>query len=295
MKKAFLQLHIAIFLAGFTAILGKLIELNEGILVLYRMLLTAAMLGCILLFTKQLKPVQFKDLVKIAGVGFIIAFHWVTFYGSVKYGNVSIAVVCISGAGFFSTIFEPLILGKKFSLIEILLGLLAIAGILIIFDFHPHFKFGIVLGIFSAIGSALFPIFNKQLLSKFEPNIITFYEMLGGAISLLIILPVYLQFLPASYYWPTNYDWLWLTILALVCTVYCFHLQLNALKYISPFTANLSYNLEPVYGIILAFIFFKENKMVNVYFYLGLMLILLAVLLQMARVWKSNRTLKKTN
>lgn len=293
MKKALIQLHIAIFLAGFTAILGQLILLNEGILVLYRMILTAAILGSIMWYNGTITTLSKANFIKIASVGGIVAFHWVMFYGSVKYGNVSIAVVCISGAGFFSALFEPILLKKPFSVVEILLGLLSILGIIIIFDFHPQFKIGIMLGIFSAIGSALFPIYNKQLLLQFEPNTITFYEMLGGVIGLLILLPIYLQISPASYFLPTISDSKWLLLLALVCTVYCFYLQLNALKKISAFTANLSYNLEPVYGILLAFILFKENKMLNMYFYVGLMLILLSVLIQMYRVWKSNSVAKK--
>jgi drug/metabolite transporter (DMT)-like permease len=293
MKKALIQLHIAIFLAGFTAILGQLILLNEGILVLYRMLLTAAILGSIMWYNGTITTLSKANFIKIASVGGIVAFHWVMFYGSVKYGNVSIAVVCISGAGFFSALFEPILLKKPFSVVEILLGLLSILGIIIIFDFHPQYKIGIILGIFSAIGSALFPIYNKQLLLQFEPNTITFYEMLGGVIGLLILLPIYLQISPASYFLPTISDSKWLVLLALVCTVYCFYLQLNALKKISAFTANLSYNLEPVYGILLAFILFKENKMLNMYFYVGLLLILLSVLIQMYRVWKSNSVAKK--
>lgn len=293
MKKALLQIHIAIFLAGFTAILGQLILLNEGLLVLYRMLLTAMLLGGIMWMNGSFTKISTAHFIKIASIGGIVAFHWLMFYGSVKYSNASIAVVCISGAGFFSALIEPIILKKPFSIIEILLGLLSIIGICIIFDFHPQYKVGIILGIFSAVGSAVFPIYNKQLLLQFEPNTITFYEMLGGAIGLLILLPFYLQFSPATYFLPSLADGKWLLVLSLLCTVFCFYLQLNALKKISAFTANLSYNLEPVYGIILAFIIFKENKMLNNYFYVGLLLILLSVLLQMYRVWKSNIEAKK--
>ena len=155
MKKAFLQLHIAVFLAGFTAILGKLIKLNEGILVWYRLLLTVLILGAIMLYRKQLKKIPFNDLVKIAGVGSVIAIHWVTFYGSVKYANVSVALVCFSATGFFTALFEPLFLRKQIVWAELLLGILAISGIYIIFDFHPQYKLGIIFGIISSMGSAV--------------------------------------------------------------------------------------------------------------------------------------------
>ena len=277
-------MHIAVFLAGFTAILGKLIELNEGLLVWYRLFLTVIILGTIMLYKKQLLAIPAKDMLKIAGVGLIIAIHWVTFYGSVKYANVSVALVCFSATGFFTAVFEPAILRKKIVPAELLLGILAISGIYIIFDFHPQYKVGIIFGLISAMGSALFPVFNKQLLLRFSPKILTLYELGSGLVLLTFLVPFYLMQFPAAYYLPTIHDWGWLLILAALCTVVSFDLQLNALKKISAFTANLTYNLEPVYGIILAFIFFNENKMLHNGFYIGLALIVLAILLQMIRV-----------
>jgi drug/metabolite transporter (DMT)-like permease len=289
MRKAFIQLHIAVFLAGFTAILGKLIGLNEGLLVWYRLLITVLLLWLLLYFKKSLQVLALKDIIEIFAVGSIVAVHWVTFYGSVKYGTASIAVICISATGFFTSFFEPLIFRRKIVLFDILLSLVSIVGIFIIFDFHPQYKVGIIFGIFSAMGVSLFPIFNKKLLQRFSPATLTLYEMGGGLLALTIIIPFYLLFFPALYYLPTALDWIWLVILAGVCTVLCFDLQLNALKKISPFTSNIAYNMEPVYGIILAFVVFKENKLLDIHFYLGLALILSSVILQTARVWLANR------
>jgi drug/metabolite transporter (DMT)-like permease len=289
MKKAFLQLHAAVFLAGFTAILGKLIGLNEGMLVWYRLLITVLSLGALLYFKKELERISLREAFKILGVGLIVAIHWVSFYGSVKYGNVSIAVVCLSASGIFTALFDPLISKRPIILLEILLGLLAIAGIYIIFDFHPQYKTGIIFGIISAIGSSLFPIFNKELLLRHSPATLTLYELGGGFLALSLLVPGYLYIFPAAYFIPTPLDWVWLLLLAWVCTVLCFDLQLNALKKISAFTANLAYNLEPVYGIILAFIFFNENKTLNSHFYIGVGLIILAVVLQTGRVWFGKR------
>lgn len=289
MKKALLQLHIAVFLAGFTAILGKLITLNEGLLVWFRLLITVSTLAIMLYYQKRIKAIPWGDMLKIFGVGVIVALHWVTFYGSVKYGNVSVALVCFSATGFFTAFFEPMILRRKLSVIEIGLGMMAIAGIYIIFDFHPQYKLGIIFGILSAMGSALFPIFNKRLLVVYEPKTLTLYELGGGLLALTVLVPLYLQKFPASYYVPTATDWLWLFVLAWLCTVLSFDLQLNALKKVSAFTANLTYNLEPVYGIILAFIFFKENENLHREFYLGVLLILLAVVLQMWRISRQYR------
>jgi drug/metabolite transporter (DMT)-like permease len=289
MKKAFLQLHLAVFLAGFTAILGKLIGLNEGLLVWYRLFLTVLILGIMMKARREIILVPRKDLFAFLGVGAIIAIHWVTFYGSGKYANASVSLVCLSASGFFTALLEPLVFRKKIVWAELGLGLLAICGIYIIFDFHPQYKLGIAFGIFSSFCSALFPIFNKRLLNRFTPKTLTLYELGGGLLTLTLILPVYLSQFPAGYFFPTFSDWGWLLILAVLCTVISFDLQLNALKKISAFTANLTYNLEPVYGIILAFAIFGENKQFHNQFYLGILLIMLAIVLQMLRVSKRFR------
>jgi drug/metabolite transporter (DMT)-like permease len=160
--------------------------------------------------------------------------------------------------------------------------MIAIAGIGIIFGFHPQYKVGILFGIISAMGSALFPIFNKEFVKKFEPQMVTFYELGGRLITLTILVPLYLMQFPATYYIPTLSDWIWLLVLAWFCTVLGFHLQLNALKKISAFTANLTYNLEPVWYFA-GLYFFNEGAVLNEHFYWGLALIIL-VILHMLRV-----------
>ena len=294
MKKAFIQLHLAVFLAGFTAVLGRLITLNEGLLVWYRLLITVIVLAVLLFAKDEFKRIEGKDILRMAGVGGIIAFHWVTFYGSIKYGNISVALVCLSAAGFFSALIEPALLKRKIIIAEVLLGLLAIAGIYIIFDFHPKFKLGIAYGILAALGAAIFPILNKQLIKEFSPRTLTFYELLGGFLILSLLLPFYLKFTPSSYLIPTSQDFIWLIILAVLCTVLCFDLQLKALRKISAFTCNLMYNLEPLYGIILAFVFFEEGKTFHKEFYIGVSLILFAIVLQMFRLIQQSKIKKYT-
>jgi len=295
MKKAFIQLHIAVLFAGFTAILGRLIDLNEGMLVLYRMLLSALTLAIILFFRKELIRISFKNMLMLFAVGAIIALHWVTFYGSIKYSNVSVSVTCLSAIGFFTSFLEPLIIRRKIDVIEVLLGLLAIAGIYLIFNFYPEYKTGIIFGILSAMLACLFPIFNKKILTNFSAQTVTLYEMAGGFIALCLILPFYFRFFPAKYFLPTFSDWMWLLALAWICTIFAFILSLNALKKISAFTVNLSFNLEPVYSIILAFIIFNENKFLGAGFYFGFSLILLAIILQMKRVWNERRLINNAN
>jgi drug/metabolite transporter (DMT)-like permease len=297
-KKAFIQLHIAIFLAGFTAVIGKILEnLNEVLLVWYRLVITVVVLAAIMYFKKELTKISFKDFIRMAKVGAVITFHWVTFYGSILHGNISIALVCLSSAGFFSAIIEPLFFRQKINVVELLLGILTIVGIYIIFDFHPQYKLGIIYGILCAIGSAVFPILNKQLVEEFSPRTLTLYELTAGLLILTFIVPLYLNFAPPSvnavHYIPTGYEFIWLIILALFCTILCFDLQLQALKKISAFTSNLMYNLEPLYGIIMAFVFFKEGEQLNNSFYVGTFLILAAVGIQMYRISsmaKANKT-----
>jgi drug/metabolite transporter (DMT)-like permease len=267
-------------------VLGRLIMLNEGLLVWYRLLITVLVLAAILWYKKEFVQQTPKNILRMAGVGAVIAFHWVTFYGAVKFGNISVALVCFSSAGFFSALLEPIILRKKVIIPELLLGLMAIVGIYIIFDFHPQYKLGIFYGVLAALGGAIFPIFNKQLVKEFSPRILTLYELGGGLLILTLLLPFYLKASPASYFIPTWVDAGWLLILAVVCTVLCFDLQLKALQKISAFTSNLMYNLEPVYGIILAFAFFGEGKMFHGAFYIGVVLIMLALALQVLRLYK---------
>ncbi|MGB8192675.1 MAG: DMT family transporter [Chitinophagaceae bacterium] len=285
MKKAFLQLHAAVLLAGFTGILGRLITLNEGLLVWYRLLITVITLWILFFFAGKIKRINTKDLLRITGVGFIAALHWVSFYGSIKYANVSVALVCFSAIGFFTALLEPLILKKKFSWQEILLGLLVMAGIYIIFHFDPQYKTGIIIGIISALLGCLFPIFNRSFLQKHTAETVTLYELTGGLVTLSVLMPFYLQLFPATHYIPTYSDLLWLLVLSWFCTVLAFQLSMNALKKISAFTVNLSYNLEPLYGILLAFALYKENKYLDSSFYIGLAIIVLSVVLQTVRVY----------
>jgi len=213
-------------------------------------------------------------------VGAIAALHWVTFYASVKYANVSVALVCFSAIGFFTALLEPLILKTKHSRFEVLLGLMTIAGIYIIFHFDPQYKTGIILGIISAILGSLFPIYNKRFLEKHAPETVTIYELTGGFIFLTLLIPIYLILVPADHIFPTLGDFGWLLVLSWLCTVVAFNLLMNALKRISAFTVNLSYNLEPVYGILLAFIIYRENELLRTSFYIGLLLIVMSVVMQ---------------
>jgi drug/metabolite transporter (DMT)-like permease len=289
MRKAFLQLHMAVFLAGFTGVLGRLITLNEALLVWHRLLITVLALWVIYLLKRNGRPVSLAGMARITGVGVIVALHWVSFYASIKYANVSVALVCFSAIGFFTAILEPLITRKRFNINELLLGLLVIAGIYLIFQFDPQYKTGIVIGLISALLASLFTVCNGLLVRRYKPETVTLYQLSGGFLFLTLLLPFYLHFVPAVRMIPTLSDTGWLLVLALFCTVWAFNLAMNALKKISAFTVNLTYNLEPLYGIALAFLIYREDKYLSSSFYLGLFLIVLSVVLQTWLVYKSRK------
>ena len=289
MKTAFIRLHIAVILAGFTGVLGRLITLNEAVLVFYRLLISALALWLIAAFRKTIKTIPFPQQAAIFGVGFIAAIHWVTFYGAIKYSNVSVTLVCFSAIGFFTALVEPLLLRTKPVWQEIALGLMVILGIFIIFQFDTQYKTGIIIGVVSAFLAAIFPVLNRILLRKVTVETLVTYELTGGFVTLSFLMPVYLYFFPATQLLPTASDWIWLLVLSLLCTVWAFYLSAYALKHISAFTVNLTYNLEPVYGILLAFFLFQENATLGWHFYIGLLIIVTAVLLQLFRVWKAHR------
>lgn len=287
LKKAFIQLHIAILLAGLTGILGKLITLNEGLLVWYRLLLSAPSLWLLAGLRRQSVRLDRKDVWRIFGIGGIAALHWVAFYGSIKYSNVSVGLVCFSAVGFFTAILEPLLFRQRIDVTELLLGTLVIIGIFCIFQVDPHYKTGIIIGLISSLLGSLFPVLNKRILQRVPAETVTLYELSGGFIFLSLLMPVYLYLFPlpaGRSMLPTWQDWGWLLVLSWACTVLAFNLSMAALHKISAFTVNLSYNLEPVYGIFLAFVLFREDKYLNHGFYLGFFLIVLSIVLQTLRL-----------
>ena len=291
MKKAFLQLHIAVFLAGFTGILGRLITLNEGMIVWYRLLLTAATMWILFGLMKKLQKIPLIDIIKISAVGFIAAMHWVTFYGSIKYSNVSVSLVCFSAISFFTALFEPIILKKKMNWTELTLGLITLSGIYIIFHFDTHYKTGIILGIISAVLASLFPIYNREFLKRMNVETMLTWQQTGGLIVLSVLLPFYLYRFPIDSFIPSLENLGWLFVLAWFCSVLAFKLSGNALKKLSAFTVNLTYNLEPVYGIILAFIVYKENEFLSKWFYVGFAVIAVALIIHVYLLVKEEKKL----
>jgi drug/metabolite transporter (DMT)-like permease len=305
MKKALIQMHIAVLLWGFTGVLGRAISLDSPVLVWYRMLMTAVIMAGILTWRGQWVSIPRRDMRQLTLVGMLFALHWVGFYGAIKFANASIALVCLSTASIFTSLLDPLVNKSGHDIKEILLGLLALAGVYLIYRFQQYYGLGIVFGVAAAILSSIFTVINKKIANLYPARTMVFYEMGTGFIFISLLLPLFFYFRPETRFWPLSpslfgpdwyhNDWLWLVLLSLCCTVWSQSLSLNALKRLSSFTVTLSVNLEPVYGILLAFLLYNENREIifqrktnelNWGFIGGMSLILLSVLLQMLRLLK---------
>lgn len=280
MKKSYLLLHIAVLLAGFTGVFGKLISLNEGLLVWYRVFFSSIILLVALKFLKKPFSGDLRQKFDIGKIGLLITTHWVFFYASIKYSNISIGVVCYCLTSLFTAIFEPLINKKRFSVSQLLLSALTLIGISLIFHFDASYQLGIVLGIISSAFAALYTVFNERLVKKYDSIVINYYQMIGGTLGLGALLPLYLHYFPAASLIPGMSDLLYLVLLAAFCTVALYVLFAESLKVIPAFTVNLSFNLEPIYAVILAFLFFNEGKEVNYAFYVGCGFVMASVVLQ---------------
>jgi len=280
MKRSYLLLHTGVLFLGFSGVFGKLISLNEGLLTWYRVLFSSIILFFVLKLFKISNDISFREKLYIAKIGTLITLSWVLFYASIKYSNISIGVVCFCVASFFTAVLEPIINKKRFKRSELLLSALTIIGIGLIFKFDTSYRLGIVLGVVSPLFTSLYTIYNERLAKKYDSKLINYYQMIGGTIGLGILLPVYLHFFPTENIIPDWKDTFCLFLLALFCTVGVYVTFTEILKKVSAFTVNLSLNLEPIYAIIIAFLFFDESKEVNFSFYIGLFFVMLSVVLQ---------------
>jgi drug/metabolite transporter (DMT)-like permease len=290
MKKALLQLNIAVFLWGFTGVLGRIISLDQTWLVWYRLLVTVISLWILYYILGKIRKLPLKSVLFIGCIGFIQALHWVCFYGSIKYANVTIALTTLSTSALLASIIEPVFLKRKFDPVEIFLGMFAIAGIIIIYNTHLQFSAGIIIGLVAALLTVIVSVLNKKIIDNYQPEQITLYQLTGGFAGISLLLPLYQHYFPELHYIPTVKDWIGLFILSWVCTIMTFYLYIRSLKKISAFTMNLILTLEPVYGIILAFIIFRENKFLSNWFYAGFGLIALAVAVHMLRLITAHKS-----
>ena len=277
--KNYLHLHFLVFIAGFTAILGELITISAVPLVWFRMAMATILIGLYVLIFKIKIKIALKSIAKLSLAGVIIALHWITFFGAIDVSNVSITLAMFSTGAFFASLIEPLIYKRRIIWYEILFGIIVIIGVFIITQIEMKYIYGIVLGIISAFLSSLFAVLNGKFLEKYSATTISFYEFISGVAFISIFLLVFYDGFSVGFFELSDSDYLYLFILASVCTAYAFIASVYVMRYISPYTVVLTYNLEPIYGIILAIILFPEKEKMSTQFYFGAALILAVVLI----------------
>ncbi len=277
--KFHILLHVIIFMWGFTGILGKLIHLDAYYIVWHRVLIALVALGIALVFMrKPLKPANFKSFLKIAGVGLFVVLHWMTFYKSIQLSTASLGILCLSTATLHVTWLEPIIMKRKFSWIEFLLGTLVIYGIYFVSsDFDANDKEALIYGLLSALFAALFSVFNAKLAQDTPSYQITFYEMVSALVFLTIVL-IFQGDFTAELFQMTMSDFLWLLFLGIMCTSFAFLATIEVVKRLGAFTVSLSINLEPVYTILLAIAILNEDEMLGSHFYIGSAVIVVVVI-----------------
>lgn len=281
--KSYLHFHVIVFIWGFTAVLGALISLDAVPLVWYRMLLASGFILLWIWWKKKNLKVSPKKLLVLVIAGLVIALHWLTFFGAIKVSNVSITLALLSTGAFFTSIMEPIFYRRKLVGYEVIFGFVVMAGLYIIFRVETEYYLGIVLALISAFLSAVFTLINGKLVKHTAPSVISFYELLTGVAAISLYL-VFISFnsdgqagFTKDFFTLSASDWFYLLVLASICTAYAFIASVAVMKELSPYTIMLTINLEPVYGILLAFLVFGDKEQMNPQFYYGAAIILATV------------------
>ena len=289
--KNYLHLHFLVFIAGFTAILGELITIKAIPLVWYRMIIASILMFIYIKIAKVKLKINLKSILRLSIAGVIIALHWITFFGAIDEANISITLAMFSTGAFFASLIEPIIYKRSIIWYEILFGIIVIAGVFIITQSEIKYLTGIILGISSAFLSSLFAVLNGSFLKQHSATVISFYEFLSGVFFISIYILCFGEGFSIDFFSLSQSDFGYLFILASVCTAYAFIASVYVMKMISPYTVVLSYNLEPIYGIIMALILFPEKEKMSVSFYYGAIIIISVVLLN--AILKNSRKLKR--
>lgn len=274
----YFHLHVIVFIWGFTAILGKLITLDAFRLVWFRMFFATVFLALFLLLKKQKIAISKKTFTGFFISGVIIALHWLTFFLAIKVSNISITLACLSTGALFTSFLEPFFYKKKIVIYEVVFGLLAVLGLALIFNVDAKYTYGIIIAITSAFLSALFSVINSKYAKEYDAGIISFYELASG----VFFISLWFLFrgeMTLDFFVISLPNLAWLLLLASVCTAYAFMASVKVMKVLTAFTVMLTINLEPVYGIILALIIFKDEEEMGGMFYIGATILLSTVII----------------
>jgi drug/metabolite transporter (DMT)-like permease len=296
--REYLHLHFLVLIWGFTAILGLLITIPAVEVVFYRTLISAIGLGIIIYFKKYPLWIGKREIFQILGTGMLIGAHWILFFGSARVSNASVCLAGMATTSFWTSFLEPLMNNRKIKWFEVALGVLVIVGLYVIFRFEFSHALGLTMAIGSAFIAALFTVINGRFTLKHNHYTITFYEMTGAFIGTALFFPFYRLFIAESQALQldlTLMDLLYLGILALICTVYAYSASIQLMQKISAFVINLTVNLEPVYGILLAFIIFGDSERMHLGFYIGAAIILISVLAHPVLNKRYNRAIPETD
>lgn len=278
--KDYFMLHLIVLIWGFTAILGLLISLPAIELVFYRTLIASVGVAGLFLLKKRKLSMPLPDMIRVTAVGFVIAMHWILFFWSARVSTASVCLAGMATTSLWTAFVEPLFNRTKIKWYEVTLGIMVVSGLLVIFSFETGYWLGISMALGAAFLAAVFSVLNSKLAHKHNPYQITFYEMAGACFFTVLFMPIYSNFLSDEGINLTlqGYDWFWLFILGGICTVYAFSVSVDLMKRLSVFSINLTINLEPVYGIVLAVLIFGESEKMTPQFYLGTGIILISVL-----------------
>lgn len=280
--KDYILLHFIVLIWGFSAILGLLISLPPLELVFYRTLIATAGVALVMVLQKKSILLDPRDALKIIGVGVLISLHWIFFFWSARLSTVSVCLAGMATTSLWTAFIEPMVNRTKVKWYEVALGLIVISGLLVIFQFETGYWLGLSMALVSAFLAALFSVLNGRLTLRHTPYQITLYEMAAASLFALLFMPIYAEFFTegALIQWTwKGLDWFWLLVLGGICTVYAFSVSVDLMKRLPVFSINLTINLEPVYGILLAFLIFGEKEKMTPQFYLGTLIILISVLI----------------
>ena len=261
---------------GFTAILGKLITLNAVELVLYRTGIASLASFVIIIYTKRSVVIPFRSVLKLMAIGLIVALHWITFFYAIKISNVSVTLACLGVSTLFTAFAEPISQKRKISFLEVTIAILIVFGLATIFKFEMQYQMGIIVSVFSFLLAGIFSVVNKNIALHYDSLTINFYEMLG-AVSGILIYTIFFTGGVSSPLLIGGDDWIWLIILGTVCTSFAFTATIKIMQKLSAYDVVLAINLEPIYGIALAYLFFGNEERMTFAFYVGTFLILIAV------------------
>ncbi len=278
-RSDYIKLHFIVFLWGFSAILGKLVSIPAFEMIFFRGLLAAAGMGIVILLTRGSFFVTRTQLIQLLLIGVVVTIHWLAFFGSARISNVSVSLVGFATNSLWAALLEPWFNQNRIKKFELLLGLTVLAGLYIIFSFDFEYAGGLMLGILAGFTSALFSVFNARMVRRISPYAITFYEMISIFVCLGVIMLIYPVVDPGYNFnlTPTWEDWIYIALLAGVCSVYAYSVAVELMKKISVFLIQLTLNLEPLYGIIMAVIIFGDTEKMSTNFYIGTAIILSAV------------------